>query len=232
MALTDRDNFHNVQRPVLVPQPEPDSGGGTTIPTAIPHASLARLPLLHAEAAQNALLGRFVARSVTAAGLLMLAGGAVLLAGGGTLSSDFAWSLLVLAGIAAMAVNYIRGPARSLRRTSLQASADDLRAILFYTGFAWGAGAFLALPADPSAALVFAFALGPVLLMLALLQDEGGIAAFTAPIAGLTAAAGFSQHWSDGPLVAPVVLAAAVAVIVFSYIHSGRLQLQPGGDPA
>jgi hypothetical protein len=226
MALTDSEKYHNVQRPLPVPLAEPDSAG------TIPHDALARLPLLHAEAAQNALLGRFVARSVTAAGLLMLAGGAILLAGGGTLSSDFAWSLLVLAGIAAMAVNYIRGPARSLRRTSLQASADDLRAILFYTGFSWGAGAFLALPADPPAALVFAFALGPVLLMLVLLQDESGIAAFAAPVAGLTGAAGFSQHWSDGPLVSPVVLAATVAVIVFSYMHSGRLRLQPGGNPA
>ena len=219
MALIDSGNHSNAQRPDTVPPAAAVSGNAASIP----HDYLARLPLLHAEASRNAGLGRFVARSVTMAGLLIVMGGATLLTNGGSLQSDFVWSVLVLAGIAAMAVNFIRGPARSLRRTSLEASAaGDLRAILLYTGFAWGAGAFLALPADPGFALAFAFAMGPALLLAVLLKDEAGIAAFTAPAVGLAAAAALLLHWSGGRIIAPLLLAAGIVLILVSHLQSAR----------
>ncbi len=107
MALIDSESHTNLQRP----GPVPLAGDGVA---EIPHAFLARLPVLHAEAARTVRLGRFVANAVPLAGLLMLAGGLALLAGGGGLQEDFAWSALTLIGIAAIAANYIRGPARSL----------------------------------------------------------------------------------------------------------------------
>jgi hypothetical protein len=221
MALTDIHS--NVPRPVLVP----------AAPGQIPHAAIARLPLLHAEAAEQARLGRFVSRSVPAAGLLMLAGAATLAAGGGTgesnLGSDFVWSLLVLAGVAAMTLNHIRGQAAgSLRRTRIEVAAADLRAILLYTGFAWGAGAFLALPAEPGVPLALAFALAPALLMVALLKDEGGIAAFTAPVMVLTAAAALFKDWPGGHIACALLVAAGLAVILFVHLHNGRARLVPG----
>jgi hypothetical protein len=224
MALTDSESYANAKRPA----PVPPVTNFVSPQTSIPHEYLARLPQLHAEAAETLRLGHFVANSVPVAGLLILAGGATLLAGGGSLQSDFVWSLLVLAGIAAMAVNYMRGPGRSLRRTNLESSAADLRAILLYTGFAWGAGAFLALPSDPGLAIAAAFVLGPVLLAVLLLKDEGGIAAFTAPAAVLTACAALLKSWTSGHLVSLAVLAAAVAVILFSYLRDGRARPATG----
>src|SRR5262245_15110435 len=100
MALTDSENSPNAQRPVSVP---PFAGQ-----RPIPNEYLARLPALHDEAAENLRLIGFIGHSAGAAGLLMLAGAATLLLGGGTLPSNFVWSLLVLAGVAAMTVNHIR----------------------------------------------------------------------------------------------------------------------------
>src|SRR5271154_2952099 len=151
MALLDSETHSNAPRPDSAPSGIADSR------RPIPHDYLARLPLLYDEAARDVRLGAFLSRSVAAAGLLMLAGAAALLAGGGTLQSDFVWSVLVLAGIAAMTVNYIRGQATPLSRVNLDVAAGDLRAILLYTGFAWGAGAFLSLPAAPGALLALAF---------------------------------------------------------------------------
>jgi hypothetical protein len=214
MALLDSEKHSNAPRPDSLSQ------------APVPHDYLARLPQLHAEAARNARLGGFLSRSVHAAGLLMLAGAASLLAGGGTLESDFVWSLLVLAGIAAMIVNHLRGQATPLSRVTLDTAAGDLRAVLLYTGFAWGAGAFLALPATPGAALALAFAAGPALLMTVLLKDEGGIAAFAAPCFGLTAAAALVKHWPGGQVIACELVAVCAVIMLFS--HRSNARLQPG----
>jgi hypothetical protein len=221
MALTD--NLPSTGRPSNVPRPSP-------VPAAsphIPHAAIARLPVLHAEAAQNARLGRFVAHSVQAACLLMLTGVATLSMGGGSLQSDFVWSVLVLAGVVAMTLNYIRGEAAgTLRRTRIEVSAADLRAILLYTGFAWGAGAFLALPTDPGVLPAFAFVMGPVLLLAALLKDEGGIAAFTAPAVILAAAAGMLKPWPGGNIAGALLVGAGIAVLLFMHLYNGRVRPQ------
>jgi hypothetical protein len=157
----------------------------------------------------------------------MLAGAATLALDGGTLQSDFVWSVLVLAGITAMTFNYLRGQG-SLRRTSIEVSAADLRAILLYTGFAWGAGAFLALPAHPGVLPALAFAIAPVLMMVALLRDEGAIAAFTAPAIVLTAAAALFKAWPDGHIACALLVASGIAVILFVHLHNGRVRLVPG----
>ena len=213
MALLDSNNHSNAPRSDSAPQPG-----------AIPHDYLARLPVLHAEAARDARLGGFLSRSVQAAGPLMLAGAASLFAGGGTLQSDFVWSVLVLAGIAAMIVNYLRGQPGTANRVNLDVAAADLRAILLYTGFAWGAGAFLALPAAPGAALALAFAAGPALLMAVLLKDEGGVAAFAGPCFGLAVTAALVKHWPEGRIIAPVLLAGWIAVILLSHRNALRLE--------
>ena len=136
----------------------------------IPYQALSRLPALHGEASRNMHLSQFLARSPQACIALMLAGAVALVWAGGTLKADFAWAMLVLIGIVAMTRNYIRGFARSLRRVPLQEAASDLRVLLLYTGAAWGAGAFLVMPALP--ALTFAFAAGPSLACALILQDE------------------------------------------------------------
>src|ERR1700743_513606 len=161
MALTDS----NSATPGFDPAPARD----------IPYVALAQLPVLHGQARQNMRQAAFLARSPQASVALMLAGAATLIIGGGTtLKADFAWAALVLLGIVAMTHNYIRGFARSLRRVPLEAASSDLRTLLLFTGAAWGARAFLVMPALPSPALAIAFAVAPSLALDRTLQDPRG----------------------------------------------------------
>ncbi len=210
MALTDSENPSNAQRPVPVPPSASRSH--------IPHDYLARLPALHDEAAENLRLIGFVGHSAHAACLLMLGGAVTLLLGGGTLAGNFAWSVLVLAGVVAMTVPYIRGPARApFRRIRPQDAAADLRAALLYTGFAWGAGAFIALPSGNGAVLAVAFALIPSVLLALVLRDEMGIANFTAPACILAAMACLLRHGPGGTIAAALILTAGLAVIATAW---------------
>jgi hypothetical protein len=161
--------------------------------TALPRDALLRLPQLHREFSRNFSEARLLARAPAAALLLMLAGAATLLcvswSGGLTIQSGFAWSVLVLGGIALMTRTYIRGLARAADPVPLSTAAADLRAILLCTGLAWGAGAYLILPAAVPALAALAFALLPPLSLALLLRDERAATAFALPVALLAGAA-------------------------------------------
>jgi hypothetical protein len=134
----------------------------------------------------------------------------------------------VLAGVAAMVTNYTRRPAHGSGAPDLETSAADLRAILLYTGFAWGAGAFLALSMAPAPGLALVFCLAPALLATMLLKDEGGTLAFIGPLIVLTAAAALFQHWPDGRMIAPAILTAGIVLTLFSRRQYGRMQIRAG----
>jgi hypothetical protein len=160
---------------------------------AFPHEALLRLPQLHREVSRNFSEARLLARAPAAALLLMLAGAATLLCAARdeslTIQAGFAWSVLVWAGIALMTRTYIRGFARAADPVPLSVAAADLRAILLYTGLAWGAGAYLVLPAAVPALAALAFALLPPLGLTLLLRDERAATAFALPVALLAGAA-------------------------------------------
>jgi hypothetical protein len=163
------------------------------LPQDVPHDALLRLPRLHREVSRNFSEARLLARAPAAALLLMLAGAATLLCAARTeglsIQSGFAWSVLVWAGIALMTRTYIRGFARAADPVPLGVAAADLRAILLYTGLAWGTGAYLVLPAALPALAALAFALLPPLGLALLLRDERGATAFALPVALLAGAA-------------------------------------------
>ena len=184
-----------------------------------PYDALSQLPRLHGEASQNLLLTLFLGRSPQACVTLMLAGTAMLVLGGGGLKAEFAWAVLVLIGIIAMTRNYIRGFARSLRRVPLQEAASDLRTLLLYTGAAWGSGAFLVMPGLPAPTLVLAFALLPAFALALILKDKKGVAAFTAPVAIITAGASLLGAWPLDIWVSAAVLAASSGVVFFSALQ-------------
>ena len=142
----------------------------------------------------------------------MLAGMLTLLWAGGNLKADFTWATLVLVGVVGMTRNYIRGFARSLRRVPLQEAASDLRLLLLYTGAAWGAGAFLVMPALPAPALVFCFATGPSLASALILKDEKGVIAFAAPALAASAGAAILSAWPLDGWVAGAILAAGAII--------------------
>ena len=142
------------------------------------------------------------------------------MAGGGSLRADFGWAALVLFGVAAMTRNYIRGFARSLRRTPLEESASDLRLLLLYTGTAWGMGAFLVMPDLPAPALGFLFAAAPSLGVALALKHPGGTLAFTAPASLIPAAAALMGAWPMDLAVAAAILAAGTAISGFSFLST------------
>jgi hypothetical protein len=180
-------------------------------PADIPYAALARLPRLQDEARADLRVNAVLARSPQACVALMLGGALVLMAGDGSLKCDFAWAAAVLLGVLAMTRNYIRGFARSLRRVPLQDAVSDLRAVLLYTGMAWGAGAYLVMPGLPAPVFAVLFAATPAFVLALIVRDEKSAAAFCIPVTILSAAAALLQAWPADTIVAAIILFAGTA---------------------
>ncbi len=201
MALTDSSESLLQATPKIVAEPAPRG-----LPASA-RSALARLPEIHAEAGETAGFARFLRSAVPASASLILCGAlALVLAGAAGLQQEFAWSLLVLAGVGAMLRSYIKSIAQAFDRAPLRESAKDLRAVLFYAGFAWGAGAFLLLGGNPVPITGLCFAVLPSLLVTALLRDRAASLAFVAPMTLLTAAAILVQPWSDTIVVLCMLL--------------------------
>jgi hypothetical protein len=173
----------------------------------LPHVALEQLAHLHRETRQTSRIAKFLGSAVHAASAFMLMGGFVLLwSGGQTLGRNFAWAVLVLAGVAALIYSFIRSHAAAFARGPASAAARMLRATLFYMGIAWGTGAFLALPVHAATATVLLFALLPALVLAALLHDPAGLAAFQIPASLLAIAAALAGAWPHAGLAAAALL--------------------------
>jgi len=121
---------------------------------------LKRLSALHREAEETALLANILGRTPWLAVLLFAGAAAALALGAGfTLNpAPIAWALCMLAGVFAL-LRLHRHAARSpFELLALRAFKADLKAILLYAGFAWGAGAFLALPTSNLLIVIALFA--------------------------------------------------------------------------
>ena len=103
---------------------------------AIPHAALARLPLLRDQAIQDLGLLQFLARAPQACLILLAAGAGVLVwtrlsANSAPLEREFIWASSVLIGIAAMTGLHIRSYARGGAQMPLPGAVAQLRRLLF-----------------------------------------------------------------------------------------------------
>jgi hypothetical protein len=175
--------------------------------------SLATLARMHHEAAETARLANLLGRALPAAiALPVLAGLTVLLTGGAGVPSTTAWAILIAVASLSMARAYAHAIHQPFERAVLQAFAQDLNACLLYAGFAWGAGAFLALGAGASAAAILLFAGLPPLGLVLLLRDRLPVLLFVAPIAALTSFACVLRPFASGALSAGVVLVACAVV--------------------
>jgi hypothetical protein len=203
-----------------------------SIPAASPHKGLAQLPEIHAELLETAGPARFLRSAVSAgAGLTLLGGLALMFAGGAGLPQEFAWSLLLLAGVGAMLRSYIKSTAQAFDRTPLRESARDLRAILFYAGFAWGTGGFLLLGNDPVPIVGLCFAVLPSVLMAVLLKDRAAGLNFLLPVTILAALAILLKPWGD-TVVSLVMLLVVQGSIAVGLVFSGRPRATiPAGFP-
>jgi hypothetical protein len=183
-----------------------------------PRIRLAQLARLHDEAQETAMLANLLGRTPQVAIAL---GGCALLAaaltyGAMPIAQTVIWLVLVGAGIGALWRGYAGAIAAPFERASLKNFAADLSAILFYAGFAWGAGAFLALPASWGIAAVAAFAAGPCALVAGFLQSRIPAWAFVAPVGLLTAVAVAIRPLGGGLAEAGLVLLACAAIGLLS----------------
>jgi energy-converting hydrogenase Eha subunit A len=156
-----------------------------------PRIRLAQLARLHNEAAETATLANLLGRAPQA--LAALSAGALVVAGlsFGTMPSAelVVWLALVGAGLVALWRAYGRAIEAPFELSSLKSFADDLCAILFYAGFAWGAGAFLALGPQVNPAAAALFAALPCALVVLSLRARLQSLFFLGPVCALTLAA-------------------------------------------
>jgi hypothetical protein len=196
---------------IAAPAPATDDG-------ALPYNAVAQLAPMHAEAVETARLANLLGRAVHAAiALPVLAVATVLLAGGAGMSSTIAWAILVAVATLSIARAYGHAIRQPFERAALHAFAQDLSACLLYAGFAWGAGAFLALSATASSGIALLFAGVPALAIAVLLRERQAALLFLAPVAALTAFACVLRPFAGGTLAAALVLIAsaiAAAAIV------------------
>ena len=172
-------------------------------------AGIAKLAHLHAEAEETARLANLLGRSLYAAiALPALALLTLALVNSAQLARPLIWCGFVAAAAVAMLRAYFQTIGRPFERAALRSFAADMSAILMFAGFAWGAGAFLALPAGSGVASAILFAAVPGIAVAALLREREAVFLFLAPIATLTSFASVLRPFADGPLSAALILIA------------------------
>jgi len=186
-------------------------------------AAIARLKLLHAEAEETARLANLLGRSLHAGIALPVLGIlAVGLADDVNPASQLVWCGFVAVISAAMLLAYRHAMQQPFERVVLDNFAKDLSAILLFAGFAWGAGAFLALPVGTSAVAAVAFAVVPAAIVAYLLRDSEALYLFLAPVAALTFAACLMKPYAAG-LVAAALVACACAAVAGLTLYLNRV---------
>jgi hypothetical protein len=169
---------------------------------------VARLAMLHAEAQETARLANLLGRSIHAASALVLMAIAALAFGGAALAESVTWAIFVLAAAGAIVVAYRRTIGQPFERAALKSFSQDMHAILVFAGFAWGAGAFLALSAGATIGAVVLFSAGPCAAVALLLRDPRSAFLFLAPVAALSSFACVLRPLTGGALDAASILIA------------------------
>lgn len=189
--------------------------------------AIAKLKSLHAEAEETARLANLLGRSLYA-GIAMpvLAIVTVALSVEMSPAPQLVWIGFVALIAVAVLMSYRHAMRQPFERATLKNFAKDLSATLLFAGFAWGSGAFLALPTGAPAVAVLGFALLPSVLIAYLLRDREALFLFLAPVTTLSAAACLLKPFAGDIELAGVVLAAAAglggAVAVFDRLTSGK----------
>ena len=187
---------------------------------------IAKLALLYAEAEETARLANLLGRSLYAAIALLLLGALTVgLAEGTELIRPLVWCAFVAAAAIAMLSAYFHTIGRPFERVALKSFAEDMSAILLYSGFAWGAGTFLVLPAGTGMAAAILFAAAPGIAIAALLREREAVFLFLAPVATLAAFASVLRPFAGGALAAGLILIAGAGIAAAVVLRDRR-----GGD--
>ena len=189
-------------------------------PAVAPEARgpVARLAALHAEAKETARLANLLGRSIHAAAALVAIDAAALASAAALTAESMVWSAFVLVGAVAVALAWRRTIKQPFGRAALKSFSQDLDAIMAFAGTAWGAGAFLVLPAGASIATMLLFAAGTCAVIALLLREYESSLHFLAPTAALTSFACVLRPLPGSTLAAVLVLIACGAVAAIPVI--------------
>ena len=190
---------------------------------------VAHLASLHREAEETARLANLLGRSIHVAIALPILAAATLAFEGLGIAQSAAWMIFVLAASGAIGVCYRRTIAVPFERAALKSFSRDLSAILAFGGFAWGAGAFLALPAGANIATVVLFAAGAGTAVAVLLRERESVFLFLAPVAALASFACVLRPLDAGALGAAFILIACATVAAGAAVAGIRRADQRGG---
>ena len=184
-------------------------------------SAIVKLALLHAEAEETARLANLLGRSWYAAAALPVLAALMLDFAEPSLTRAIVWGVFVVAGSTAILRCYYRTIDQSFERVALRAFAKDLSPILLYAGFAWGAGAFLVLPAGTAIAAAILFVAAPAITIGALLRVREAAYLFLAPTTLLASFASVLMPFADGVLAAGLILIASAAIAA-AMVYSER----------
>jgi hypothetical protein len=201
------------------------------IPAPPARAEMSRLAALHEEAKETALLANVLGRTPAAAISLSAAILAtVAFSHGAPLAPMLAWITLVGIGLGALVRAYTQAIRAPFERAPLRAFHEDLKAILLYAGFAWGAGAYLALPQAAGIVLLTVFSAGTCLIVAGIFRARLASLYFAVPVAALTAFAAVLRPFDGGALAAALVLLSSVLVVT-GLFAAERLLSSPATAP-
>jgi hypothetical protein len=124
------------------------------------------------------------------------------------------WALLVMGGAFGILRLVWQTERVSFELAPLRAFALDLNAMLLYAGFAWGAGAFLAIPPLSGALTLEWYAVGAGLAMTAILRSRVPTLCFLGPSMGISLAAALVGP--AGPGAAILIIASGFALAASS----------------
>jgi hypothetical protein len=176
-------------------------------------SAIARLAALHAEAEETARLANLLGRSLYAA--IALAALALLTLGftdGASVSRQLVWCAFIAAASLVMLRAYRRTIGQPFERVALKSFAEDMSAILLFSGFAWGAGGFLVLSPGTGFIAALLFVAVPAIAIAALLREPEAVFLFLAPMAVLTSFASVLMPFASGALGSGLILIACAAI--------------------
>jgi len=194
--------------------PMPAAREALTLAPSEPQNPVVKLAALHVEARETARLANLLGRSAYVVLALPALTLAALAVGGLTdgLVRPLVWTAFMAAATAAIVVAYRHAIGRPFERDALKSFSQDLSAILLFAGFAWGAGAFLAMtPHMPTGAMALFVAAGGVSVGV-LLREQEMLFRFLAPAAVLTSLACVLRPSAGGVPDLALVLIVSAAI--------------------
>lgn len=189
-------------------------------------SALERLTRLHLESVETLQLANLFTRLPLAAAAMGAGCASLLIASAGSVSAILlgSWALFVATAVVAMLRVARRAASAPIELPSLKTAALDLNAVMLFAGFAWGAGAFIGLPAAATMSSLLLFTIGSSLALGIILRAKGAALYFLFPNIALAAAAALfgSAGLSASALILMLGGGVAAAIELFGRFMTRR----------